>query len=278
MKMQVSVLVTSLVLLSVGCSGYRHADGVIDTQADGIIGGQLMTEKIQGSKWVVSVETEVVDDVTGESDISGCSGSMITEDIVLTAAHCVKKRGKMSVVFSPMAESAHALRINVKKYLAHSKYTEENFINWKMMKEDIALLKLERKKPKSYEILNLTTDFPRIKKSFPFFSIGYGYNNAEVLGYAYGAQSTGVSFDPNLNYFIADQRNAKGICPGDSGGPAIVSKEKRHYVIGVAQAVFKYNGDLQNAPGIEKCKQHAIYTNVQYYRQWILDGIKSLNR
>ena len=283
MKKQITGLVALLILV-VGCAEQGFKDAMTEVTGDGVIGGRLIQEKLSSSKWVVAVNayTEVKEmqgkDEIRYTNVDACTGSMIAEDIVLTAAHCVKKNAEMSVTFSPMAFDSQAVTIKVKKYIIPKGFKVQPTINYEKMDEDIALLKLESKKPREYEVLGLTSDFPRLKNSFSFLAIGYGLNDSEVSGFEHAVTATGVSFEPKLNYFIADQRNSKGICPGDSGGPAIVTKDKRNFVIGVAQAVFSHKGDISKAKGIEMCKQHAIYTNVQYYRQWILDGIKALNR
>ncbi len=81
-------------------------------------------------------------------------------------------------------------------------------------------------------------------------------------------------FDRNGVTFTVDQKKEKGVCFGDSGGPALLASERlddqpKLQLIGVASGVFSDEGVDEYALGFDPCAQNSLYTNIIPYLDWI---------
>ncbi|XP_055375829.1 lectizyme-like [Condylostylus longicornis] len=104
----------------------------VSTASIRIIGGS--DAKLNAAPFIVSLQRGTYDTVGLNKSKHGCSGSIITKNVILTAAHCLKSNNLTDI---------YAIR-RVKFYIRH-----ENFTTWNYSgPNDIALLFLE----KSFEL------------------------------------------------------------------------------------------------------------------------------
>ncbi len=91
------------------------------------------------------------------------------------------------------------------------------------------------------------------------------------------------SFNQNATQFYVNQRSLKGICNGDSGGPAIMRYNNKDYVIGVASAIsWSIPGEIkaderdEYLENKDLCAEKSIYMNVKKFRSWIFENSQKL--
>jgi hypothetical protein len=142
---------------------------------------------------------------------------------------------------------------------------------------DIALLKFEGDVPAEYTPAQLLTDSSQIADGRQIFVAGYGLN--WTIGVSRGAgtlRAVALEVD-EANYAKTEtslsQSVRRGICSGDSGGPAYLLQDGQLYIWGVAS-----RGDSLPVPLVPKCMMFSIYTRVDAYANWIQEASNALNQ
>lgn len=190
-----------------------------------------------------------------------CTGSLIADSYVLTAAHCVGKDPRnLRVFFGSSLDTIVA--INKVSGAVIPKFFGQRFeqVNdW----GDIALLKIEGSLPQGYKPIQLLP-LDILKSGENTVIAGYGLNDGEKKeGSGILRKTSVIISNPNHGNSEAslDQRNGTGACHGDSGGPAYVLTESGYALWGVTSRGLEDPDD--------KCNQFAIYTKAVSYSEWI---------
>jgi secreted trypsin-like serine protease len=190
-----------------------------------------------------------------------CTGSLIADSYVLTAAHCVGHDPRnLRVFFGKSLDTIVAINkvsAAVIPNIYGERFKEQN--DW----GDIAVLKIEGNLPTGYKpIQMLPTD--SLQEGQDTVIAGYGLSD--------GVKKEGSGFLRKTSVAIAnpkhgiseaslDQRNGTGACHGDSGGPAYLLTESGYALWGVTSRGL-------NDPE-DHCSQFAVYTNAVAYRDFI---------
>jgi hypothetical protein len=121
-------------------------------------------------------------------------------------------------------------------------------------------------------------DFP-FQKDLEFTALGYG----QITGFTNldgKIQGNGIlrhvdlkvhNLSSNQKTFYVSQVDGKGICHGDSGGPALMRYLDKNYIVGVASAVNWVPGK-----NLDTCSYQSEFVNVQAHRTWILTNLEIL--
>jgi secreted trypsin-like serine protease len=213
-----------------------------------------------------------------------CSGSLITKNTVMTAAHCfgmnaeeISKINLAYVYFTLDANKSTSIGYETRKFKVHSKFnTIENYLN-----NDIAVISFSGNLPKGYK----AADYQKTDDTFllgqEFRAAGYGqqFDHSNPLAYTAISigklMSTKLKFDseyPSTKVFpthMSAQQTSTGICNGDSGGAAFVRSPNMQ---------FKIVG-INSSTGTEKsCLDgKSYYTRVSLFADWIAQALKELN-
>ena len=272
MKKLISSVVLGLSLTSCGPLDLQS----IKTQTDsGIYGGQDVApeDKIQNS--IVGV----YDSRTGTL----CTGTLLKNNIVLTAAHCLGiDTADMKVYFgADMTETGYDEK-NLRQVdkMEASPYSEYRRTA-KYSIGDIALLHFQGDVPERYRPVMVLPKPEFLHKDAVIYVAGYGVNDPN--------QSTGMGIlrktiltilEPEYRPYSADRDNfpiteatvmqddGQGTCHGDSGGPAFVIANNQYFLWGVI------SGGINR--GSQKCDGKVLITNALIYKSWINKTAKSL--
>ena len=208
-----------------------------------------------------------------------CSGSLITQDAVLTAAHCLKSKGTYLVQMGSdtLDGDSEDTFYEIAGIWKHPYYDKENFEN------DVGLLKLDsnQTKVKPMALANLA-DLGAVRKTEKFDMFGWGEDEfgdyATHLGYTKLNNQTKEgsvllrNYDFNPISTIAAGRYIKrlgvfaGSGGGDSGGPLVASIKGIKKVVGITS--WGKDSDDLSGP--------TVFSNVAYYRSGIAEGLATL--
>ncbi|MDG0816304.1 S1 family peptidase [Bdellovibrio svalbardensis] len=268
MKSLKYLLLSSLVLAACSDKSANQV-GVVDTQSNSsIIGG---SEVKAGDREMVST--------VGLYDKAGkflCTGTLISGNLVLTAAHCIgEDPTQMVVIFKD--KFSNAKPEDMRPVIAakrHDKYQPEQRLNT----ADIAVVRFNPGAgiPAGYNTAKVLRDFSLLSPGAKIIAVGYGLNWSWVITKGAGTLRT-VELEVENPAFSEteislQQSLKKGICSGDSGGPGYIDIGGQLYVWGVVS-----RGAALNIPLTPKCAMTSIYTRVDVYAPFIIDAAKALN-
>ncbi|CAG9837665.1 unnamed protein product [Diabrotica balteata] len=211
-----------------------------------IFGGKEAS--IEDHPWIVSLQIPSL----GHS----CGGSLISEEWVITAAHCFMNESlQPESIIAGTSDLTHPdTTIKIENVILHEKFRPKRFYDY-----DIAVVKLAEKVTFSDKIqpINLPEQDAKVRISTSLTVAGWGFT--KISGPASDVlMETTVRVTrhcPCMKTIIAAFDRKSGICRGDSGGP------------------LQLNGTLV---GLVSGSRHicespypAIYTNVALFRTWI---------
>jgi len=247
--------------------------GQIQTKTCGKQAIQPMRQRIVGGvdaianswPWVVSLQLD-------GSHI--CGGSLVTENYVVTAAHCLDRSiqpSRYSVVTGlhtrTNLNTGHSQRITVRQLFMHEQYdvprgSENN---------DIAVLRLNQPAQLNTYVSLICLPGPDAPNNAAVIIAGWGLmqENGGMLAtnlkqatvqimdpqcqYVYG------SFNPQMQICAGSPQYAKDTCQGDSGGPLMYE----------VNGIFYLNGVVSYGNGCARPNYPGVYTRVSYYVRWI---------
>jgi secreted trypsin-like serine protease len=176
-----------------------------------------------------------------------CSASIVSQDLILTAAHCVigSAPSDLRIAFGaqPLTSAGQENRktridvvtkfktVAVKKIESHPGFGHTSY------DDDMALLLLESEIPAGFRPVSLLseTEAQKIseKKSYPILLVGFGMFAEEPMVESAILRGTSVSGRFEGDHLITDQTKGSGGCNGDSGGPAYLKVGKTYFLVGV---------------------------------------------
>uniref|UniRef100_A0A8C1L6E5 Si:dkey-78l4.13 n=1 Tax=Cyprinus carpio TaxID=7962 RepID=A0A8C1L6E5_CYPCA len=200
-----------------------------------------------------------------------CGGFLVSEQFVMTAAHCFKEGEKLTAVVGAHDLTHDSRHMDVKFYHIHPGYESKSLLN------DIMLIQLHEKVNKSKEVnwISIPKKNKDIKTKVKCSVAGWGKKNTK------GAASAKLM---EVDVTIIDAKQCKkswekmysisrmvcaggrgGFCQGDSGGPLVCNN--------VAVGVVSFN-ELNNCNSPTRPN---VYTKISKFLSWIkaiLEGVK----
>jgi secreted trypsin-like serine protease len=201
-----------------------------------------------------------------------CSGTLIAQDIVLTAAHCVLQGADYKVIIP--GETPPRL-LDVKRVAAHPQFSVRAILAHRAS-ADVALLQLTAPLPASKSPAPLGSALMPIEPGarLTVAGVGVAARGDGKTGGTIRAADLAVTGKPGtLQIRLADPltnnlREGLGACTGDSGAPALEMQSGRAVIIGVVS----WSTGPNNSDG---CGGLTGVTPLALYRDWILRTARS---
>lgn len=239
-----------------------------------IIGGTVVETSDVISKSTVAIVASVVD-AKGEEGQFVCTGSLIADNVVLTAGHCVPEvkegeKAAMYVVFTTDLNKLSREQIrNVNKVVVHPKYGQEAEDGSDA--NDIALIRFAGTKAAGYQVAKFLSDESLLTDGATVTLAGYGLTD--------GVNKTGDNLLRKTDVTILehfgktevalDQSQGKGACHGDSGGPAFLNVAGVEYVWGITSRGIGKDGK-------DDCSLFSLYTKVKAHQTFVDGALATL--
>lgn len=227
-----------------------------------IIGGNVAT---RGSwPWKISLK------MLNKNKIGNhfCGGTLIYSQYVITAAHCVYNRNRLS--FIAELEDAKSLYY-LSDLIFHPEFNPTDLAN------DIAVLKLNRPVYHSEKICLPGSNFTQVfekdlvlvgrgsstgKRSFP---------SKNLLQTVLRVKNSDSFCTSNLTYCALSSDGSSNACFGDSGSPLMYFTNERWYLYGLTSFIFSSSGQcLSYFP--------SFFTAIPSYLDWIGSAIATMSQ
>lgn len=295
----ISLMFSTLGLLS-ACTDTSSPTPVSnDNMVCGIVGGQRAQSDLAKHLVLLLMKT---DDGT-----KACTGTLLSQDVVLTAAHCVDRvlddpSARMKIIFS--ADPQCATSRGQTSILRHveSVRVNQGWFQSNHQAGDLALVKMTQAAPQEYSPLPLAKGFGELSENRAVTIVGYGITTVDyhakdkapialrmttvypinvslkqtLVQSAHEEDSNSAlqvqdlrNSDDQEN-LIFDQSQGRGICAGDSGGPALLGSGEQAQIIGVASFV---ENPLNHKA---ECGFVGVHTNTVLYNSWLNKTLRSL--
>lgn len=175
-----------------------------------------------------------------------CTGSLISQDTVLTAAHCLAAGRPRMVVFGDVVINKQAdAALEVVQSARHPSHSLSVYPN-----SDIAWVRFKGALPRGYAPLPIATNPVPAPVNIQLMLVGYGDTGTKkgdsgarravsvpVAQYVRDHKLPPVPFH---NLLLVGPNPGRGSCQGDSGGPAYVRHGSSWFIAGVSVGSTTY--------------------------------------
>lgn len=219
----------------------------------GIVGGELVPENDPVALSTVELS-------------NGCSGTLIADNWVLTAAHCLVSSSQMFVRFSFNQSEIY----EVERIILHPSYRGTASGGTHPDRPatspvyDIGLLKLAESVSDTFQPVKMILESELPTEGSEVLLAGFGVTNPFTgAGGGLLRQTTTIIhfYNEAAKEVVFGPTPGQSACPGDSGGPMYLEQNGELLVMGVTSRGFAELGP---------CSGNGNYTSVVDFEDWIL--------
>lgn len=275
------LLLAFFTIFATACQDSATNPAIWDSGDFSVIGGEIVpvSDTVTQSVLAIYMRKEKVSvDLSGQVkksySYSSCTASAIHPRIVLTAAHCATDiKDKNSVVTYYDKTNQRVVRKVIDKAI-HQEFFKLND------DYDVALLLLDKALPTDFTLAQLANEKTLLENN-RFLAVGFGRQSGLVSeahkndGKLRKVELEALRFSPKEPVIEVYQGNGKGVCKGDSGGPAFIFKNGKPVVIGVVSGGRAKDGNPYSGPE-NICDNMGRYMNVPFHLDWIQEKMAQL--
>lgn len=233
------MLRSSLVLAVLACAACApHALNSLPAHDDIVHGHSVPANDDMGHSVVALVEE------TNDGEQALCSGSIVDDHTVLTAAHCVRDAAKIVVAFGRSLKDKGGVE---------TRPAQDAKVH---PSADLALLRFNGGLPDGYTPITIAKADPQVGEAV--LLIGYGVSNGLENKGAGTMRETRTTIEEIDGDAIVSDGEKHSACFGDSGGPEFIQVEGEWQQVGVAHAVLD-----------QGCDEASVHTALAPYLDWI---------
>lgn len=247
----------------------------------GIVNGQAVKQSDPDANRSILL---IWEDKKGQQHL--CSSTLIENQTLLTAAHCVNEAVKMQAVFytdvtcdSGFRRSQHAILVD--KMVFHPDYKSVSKEGSVLDENpDLALVHLSSPAPASFPIYRITTQPQDLTSELYLYGFGItGTFNHDSMMLRKGKVARKDSDGEDNAFFINNglffgQKNSPGLCSGDSGGAVLMEDNGELVIASVNSEVFTDQADTTG----DLCNNGAKTVLVHpYLEKWIIPTMAEWN-
>lgn len=211
------------------------------------------------------------------SNASVCTGSLLPNNVVLTAAHCATEASKMAAIFSVNTDCSKINAENtraVSRVIIHPSY-RPNEKTISSSQEDIAMFKFKGTLPQGFQSFEVPGESFTPDATENMTMIGYGKtseSDSDENSVLRITSNKGDKLVISAKFGLYGvEQSSTGVCEGDSGGPLILTRNAVPKIIGIAS---KVSGESDAS----LCHGVSIYARTDFHADWIRKTYQELTR
>ena len=235
----------------------------------GILGGEVVQQSNPLANRVVLIKM-----VDKGNQFAICTGTPISADVILTAAHCLDNKKTLQVAFQTNAFCDTGFRFSTSSTAVTATVIHPGYNKNIIGKNDMALLKLAKPSPSTYQITPIMTGEEDITAEVSL--TGYGRVSESFAG-SYELRTVKKTMDKDLfingdNTIQMDQTDSRGICSGDSGGPMFFHTTDGGVILGGVNSAVR-GGSKETL-----CRGRGVGMLAYGFRGWLQKEMRNLKK